>query len=77
MLISNGDGTFQPAQPVTLPPATPPGYRPYTGEPLAQSIDSAAVGDLNADGLLDLVVTGTTNHTVVNYDPTAATTSET
>jgi hypothetical protein len=58
--ISNGDGTFQPAQPVTLPLATPPGY----DEPLPQSIDSAVVGDLNADGLLDLVVTGTTVHEV-------------
>jgi hypothetical protein len=58
--ISNGDGTFQPSQPVTLPLATPPGY----DEPLPQSIDSAVVGDLNADGLLDLVVTGTTVHEV-------------
>ncbi len=58
--ISNGDGTFQPAQPVTLPLATPSGY----DQPLPQSIDSAVVGDLNADGLLDLVVTGTTVHEV-------------
>jgi hypothetical protein len=71
VLISNGDGTFRPAQPVTLPPATPPGYggEPWTGEPLPQSIASAVVGDLNADGLLDLVVTGYTSYTVANDDP--------
>jgi hypothetical protein len=71
VLVSNRDGTFRPAQPVTLPPATPPGYggEPYTGEPLPQSIASAVVGDLNSDGLLDLVVTGYTSYTVVNDDP--------
>jgi len=63
VLISNGNGTFQPAQPVTLPRQTPPDY---TGEPLAQSVTSAVVGDVNADGHLDLVVTGTTYHTNVS-----------
>ena len=62
VLISQGNGTFRPPEPVTLPPATPPGY---TGEPLAQSVEEVVVGDFNADGLLDSVVTGSTSYTIV------------
>jgi hypothetical protein len=67
VLLGKGDGTFQPPQTVVLPGQVPPGYTgPY---PLGQSAMSAALGDLNGDGKLDLVATGSTWYDVLSgYD---------
>jgi len=55
VLLGNGDGTFQPATTFDLPGVFPPGYTGTT--PLTQELSSIAVGDMNHDGHLDLVVT--------------------
>jgi hypothetical protein len=66
VLLGNGNGTFQAALTVALPDQTPPGY---TGTPLTQYPTSVAVGDLNADGKLDLAVNGRTTFYVPYYSP--------
>ena len=55
VLLGNGNGTFQPAQNLTLPPQMPPDYSD-TKTPVPQTPVSLVVGDLNADGKIDLVV---------------------
>jgi hypothetical protein len=60
----NGDGTFQLPQHISLPPQVAPGNPDPTALP--QSLRSVTIGDLNADGKLDLVVAGQTSFTV--YD---------
>jgi hypothetical protein len=54
IFLGNGDGTFQPPIAINLPPQIPAGYH----SPVAQQSSSVAVGDLNGDGKLDLVVPG-------------------
>jgi hypothetical protein len=60
----NGDGTFQLPLHISLPPQVAPGNPDPTALP--QSLRSVTIGDLNADGKLDLVVAGQTSFTV--YD---------
>lgn len=57
VLIGNGNGTFQPPQNIVLPDQ----LLPYAGGVLLpQSHLSVAVGDVNGDGNMDLVATGST-----------------
>ncbi len=64
VLLGKGDGTFQSPQAVVLPPQFPPYYTGTTA--LDQSAWSVALGDLNGDGKLDLVATGSTAYDVIN-----------
>ena len=67
VLIGNGNGTLQPASSVVLPPQIPVGTG-YTGtDPLPQVPGSVVVGDMNADGKLDLVASGRTTFTYIYY----------
>lgn len=59
VLLGNGDGNLQSAQSITLPDLLPPDYTGST--PLPQYPSSIAVGDLNADGKLDLTVVASTS----------------
>jgi hypothetical protein len=58
----NGDGTFQLPQIISLPPQVAPGNPDPTALP--QSLRSVTLGDLNADGKLDLIVAGQTSFSV-------------
>jgi hypothetical protein len=60
VLLGNGNGTFQPAINFTLPGEFPSGYSGST--PVPQTPLSLAVGDMNDDGKLDLVVIGAANY---------------
>src|SRR5688572_17396103 len=65
VLLGNGNGTLQPASSAVLPPQIPVGTG-YTGtDPLAQVPGSVVVGDMNADGKLDLVASGRTTFTYI------------
>jgi hypothetical protein len=55
VLLGKGDGTFQAPIDFTLPGVFPPGYTGSTA--LAQLPVSLAIGDMNHDGRLDVVVT--------------------
>src|SRR5215831_21831 len=58
LLAGNGDGTFQLPQSIALPPQISPANPDPT--PLPQNPLSVAIGDINQDGKLDLVVAGYT-----------------
>jgi hypothetical protein len=67
VLSGNGDGTFQPARSIVLPDEFPWGT--YSANPLQQFPQSVAVGDLNADGKLDVVVSGQVSFGVFVTNP--------
>jgi hypothetical protein len=56
ILLNNGNGTFQPAINVSIP--NPSNGSPFKTFPLPV-VQSVAVGDLNKDGKMDVVVTAT------------------
>ncbi len=58
VLLANGDGTFAPPQTITPPAQVPPDS--LDQGPLAQGLVSAAVGDFDGDGKLDLAAGGQT-----------------
>src|SRR5262249_32944931 len=62
VLLGNGDGTFQPPQSVcgVGGPSPPPGSSDFQAR-----VTSVAVGDLNADGKLDLVANGWTSYSIL------------
>jgi hypothetical protein len=67
LLLGNGDGTFQPPRSIVLPYVSPPGYTGSVG----QIPSSVAVGDINADGKLDLVARGLARYFIVISDDPA------
>ncbi|MBI1917219.1 MAG: VCBS repeat-containing protein, partial [Planctomycetes bacterium] len=64
VMLGNGDGTFGPPASLTLPGQFPPGYTGTTSLP--QTPLSVAVGDLNGDGTMDLVVATNTSFSVLD-----------
>jgi Calx-beta domain/FG-GAP-like repeat len=63
VLLGKGDGTFELPQSIVLPGQFPANYTGAT--PLDQSPTSVAVGDINHDGKIDLVVGAETAFTVL------------
>jgi hypothetical protein len=66
VVLGNGDGTFQQSRSLSLPDQFPPDDSGTTALP--QSPHSVAVGDLNGDGALDLVATGSIDGYFGRYD---------
>jgi hypothetical protein len=64
--LGNGDGTFRETQAVVLPSQLPPG----TGLYASQRLTTMTLGDLNADGKLDLVATGYDEQVIDTYGAT-------
>jgi hypothetical protein len=64
--IGYGDGTYQHQQTIVLPSQLPPGAGLYASQVPA----TMTLGDLNADGRLDLVATGTDEEVIDDYGTT-------